>query len=116
MSKKNKKRSTQVVLKTRVKMMIRFFLIAFHLTLKLGFADTHQNQGLRRRNSACPDGYGGINCKSGVDECTASAYPCTGGKKEGSFCVDYDPPLKFNVVAFLGIMHYFPMLATSRTM
>ena len=30
-----------------------------------------------------------------VDECKASPYPCAGGNKKGSFCVDYDFPQKF---------------------
>jgi hypothetical protein len=68
--------------------------ISIHLTLALCFADNLRNQVIRR-STACPDGYVGFDCKGGVDECISSPYPCTGGKKEGSFCVDYDPPKKY---------------------
>jgi Calcium-binding EGF domain len=49
----------------------------------------------RRNDKECPDGFGGTNCKDDIDECKGSPYPCAGGNKTGSFCVDYDPPQKF---------------------
>ena len=75
-------------------MKVSFSWITHHLTIALCFAGNLQNNVLRR-NAACPDGYGGANCNVGVDECKSSSYPCTGGKKEGSFCVDMDPPKKY---------------------
>jgi hypothetical protein len=54
------------------------------------------NPNLRpRRNKECPDGFGGTSCNVNVDECKGLPYPCAGGTKHGSFCVDYDPPEKF---------------------
>jgi Calcium-binding EGF domain len=80
-----------------MKLVISFpvFCVAFQLTLlSYCVADDHQKKVLRR-NKACPDGYAGINCKDDLDECKASPYPCAGGTKVGSFCVDYDPPQKY---------------------
>lgn len=48
-----------------------------------------------RHDQECPDGFGGINCKENVDECKGLPYPCAGGTKRGSFCVDYNPQEKF---------------------
>jgi hypothetical protein len=75
-------------------MKVGLSFLAFYLPLAVCVGGTITNQGLRR-NTACPDGYGGINCNVVVNECNASPYPCTGGTTEGSFCVDYDPPKKF---------------------
>ena len=50
---------------------------------------------VRRNDKECPDGFGGTNCKDDVDECKGSPYPCAGGTKRGSFCVNYNPPEKF---------------------
>jgi hypothetical protein len=50
---------------------------------------------LRRNDKECPDGFGGTNCEDEIDECKGSPYPCAGGTKHGSFCVDYNPPKKF---------------------
>jgi hypothetical protein len=36
-----------------------------------------------------------INAANNINECQTSPYPCAGGNRIGSFCVDYDPPKKF---------------------
>ena len=42
----------------------------------------------------CIDGYGGDQCQEDVDECVES-YPCAGGDKNTSFCVNHFPPEKY---------------------
>jgi len=71
-----------------------------NLTLVSADAEKHgiqRNPSLRprRNDKECPDGFGGIRCKDDIDECKGLPYPCAGGEKKGSFCVDYDPPQKF---------------------
>jgi Calcium-binding EGF domain len=63
---------------------------------------------LRRNDMACPDGFGGTNCKDDVDECKGSPYPCAGGTKHGSFCVDHNPPEKFKCGCLPGFNAVLP--------
>ena len=84
------------------------FCLVSHLTLSLSVADDHQNTAGLRRNKVCPEGYGGVNCRDDIDECKASPYPCAGGDKKATFCVDYDPPLKFKCGCLLGYNAVLP--------
>ena len=76
-------------------MKFDFSLLAIALHLGLSFADDRRTNRALRRDRECPNGFAGIDCREDFDECQASPYPCAGGIKKGSFCVDYDPPLKF---------------------
>ena len=58
-------------------------------------SDQQQDDPSLRRDKECPDGFQGTNCAQNIDECQSLPYPCAGGNKLGSFCVDYDPPKKF---------------------
>lgn len=40
----------------------------------------------------CLPGFSGLPLCEPEDECKADAYPCAGGNKEGSFCVNMAPP------------------------
>jgi hypothetical protein len=77
-----------------------------------GARDNHaiqDNRSLRRRsNKECPDGFAGSNCKQFVDECKQLPYPCANGTKQGSFCVDHDPPEKFKCGCRAGYDTVFP--------
>lgn len=73
----------------------------------------HDHTSLRARQnkeSFCPDGFGGISCKENVDECKRLPYPCAGGTKLGSFCVDHDPPQKFKCGCQQGYDEVLPEL------
>ena len=71
----------------------------------MGSSSVYCNDNKSKCNTAsgvakcdCLDGYGGKNCDSDIDECVES-YPCP---KVGSFCVDMDPPKKYECKCFRG--------------
>ena len=49
----------------------------------------------------CSDGWRGKNCDEDIDECF-ERYPCPGVKDVDSFCVDYDPPIRYKCQCMRG--------------
>jgi hypothetical protein len=71
-------------------------IVVAHRQVTPSSADKQDDPHLHlRRDQGCPDGFNGTNCANNINECQTSPYPCAGGNRIGSFCVDYDPPKKF---------------------
>jgi Calcium-binding EGF domain len=43
----------------------------------------------------CIDGFTGKYCQDNIDECVGSSYPCANGDSSTSFCVNQEPPAKY---------------------
>lgn len=55
----------------------------------------------------CMDGFTGKLCQDNIDEC-AGSYPCVGGDKSTSFCVNQDPPAKYECGCRVGYHAVLP--------